>query len=735
MEGRMITNGKQVTIKSDVTLGSASFSTFGAKIVFEGDLTLHDMGGLRVRSSREHHVEIRGNFTQKKRNMGSSVVVGVTLRPKTTKTVMGTYMVEDSVRYELETSTTSIPKLVLHGDFHFGKAGMLDAKIAFKGKERQEVMTAAKTELDTVLVDNPKGITLKSNITQQKDAALTLLRGKVYSDSTKVYTWTVQNVQSEQELRGRSSAQEGSKCGADNDEVCKASILRGSSQSYVASAPVVRHILQGIAGTGAESGGYLFPVGREQGEMSSYRPLILQLPSDLNDTTAVTVTPVMVTDEKMPEWQNFMVPAVGGSLTLDVHADLFWKVDLGKEALPTNTNLRVAAAGLQNVTDVTRLRIVQWDCMWKNPKLAGRVPAQADASSFAVNGYLNGVVNLTQEGIGLGSCAIFGIAANGIENPIDQADLSRGRANLQFIHNLPLTSPAEVHLGEVRIRSNLRFREATAYRPVGAGSHELKIQAAGVPTEQAITSTLSLNPNTNTVVIAHGSLAEPKLKVLDMRMTSSIATKAEVRLVHGSADLGAARVQVMDPTDPMMPVMTLAGNLMLDEDTRRYVSMDPGVQVMQVKSMDGDVEEFYELDLYGYGGQTLVLNLSGMRNDLTILGVDRDGEIVPVQTVTGVEGSAELPTEFALHGNYPNPFNPSTKIQFDLPGNAQVQIQIVDMLGREVMVLPAQEMDAGANRSVELNATRLASGTYLYRIMVTGAEQRHVKTGRMTLVK
>ncbi len=735
MEGIVIMNGKQVTIKSDVTLGSATFSTYGAKIVFEGDLTLHDMGGLRVRSSREHHVEIRGNFTQKRRNMGSSVAVGMTLRPKTTKTVMGTYMVEDSVRYELETSPTAIPQLVLHGDFHFAKAGMLHAKIAFRGEERQEVMTAAKTELDTVVVDNPKGITLKSNITQQKDAALILRRGKVYSDSTKVYTWTVQNVDVERELRGRLSAQTGSKCGADNDEKCKATILRGSRQSHMASVPVVRHMLQGTAGAGFASGGYLFPVGMEKGDMSHYRPLILQLPSDLNDTTAVTVSPIMVPEGAMPAWQNLTVPAAGGNLTLDVYAPIFWKIDLGEE-LPTNTNLRVVADGIRNVTDVTGLRLVQWDCNWENPKLAGRVPAQADASSFAVNGYLSGVVNLTQEGIGLGSCAIFGIAANGIENPIDQADLSGGRANLQFIHNLPLPTPAEVHLGEVRIRSSLRFREATAYRPVEAGSHLLKIQAAGVPTEQAITSTLTLEHDRNYAVIAHGSLAEPKLKVLEMRMTSSVATKAEVRLVHGSADLGPAQVQVMDSNDPTMPVMTLAGNLMLDEATRRYIALDPLVQVMQVKSTDGEVEEFYELDLSGYGGQTLVINLSGTKRDLTMLGVDRNGKIVPIQTVTGAENEmAKLPAEFTLHGNYPNPFNPSTRIQFDLPENAQVQIQIVDMLGRKVITLPAQEFEAGANRSAELNAGSLASGTYLYRIMATGAEQRHVKTGRMMLVK
>ena len=103
-------------------------------------------------------------------------------------------------------------------------------------------------------------------------------------------------------------------------------------------------------------------------------------------------------------------------------------------------------------------------------------------------------------------------------------------------------------------------------------------------------------------------------------------------------------------------------------------------------------------------------------------------------TPTGVE-PAEFPTEFVLHGNYPNPFNPSTRIRFDLPERAQVMLQIVDILGREVMTLPVQEFEAGANQSIELSSTNLASGTYLYKMIAIGAESRYVKTGRMTLVK
>ena len=738
MRGSVQLEGMKVVISRDVTLKSATIWSHSETMEFKKGLMLSEAGGLNAdvnTDTKARSVLIHGDFTQRK-GMTSGELAGVKLDSTTTKTVMGAYVVDsDTVRYVAEAGS----RLILHGDFQFAKAGPLHAMVEFTGENAQKVMTGAKTALHSVTVNNAKGLLLESDVMQQRMATLTLRRGKLHSmPEDSMFTWTVRNVQAEQELRGRLSAQEGSTCGANRDEACQASILKGSVQSYMASVPMVRHLLQGNAGAGFASGGYLFPVGREQGEGSHYRPLILQLPSDLNDTTAVTVTPVSVPDGVIPAWpaENFTVPVTAGSLTLDIYADLFWKVELAEE-LPMNVNLRIVADGIRNVADAKGLRVVQWDCSWSNPKLAGRARLQTDAGSFAVHGYISGVLNLTQEGIDLGKCAILGIAANASENPIDQADLSEGQANIQFIHNLPGSGVVDLQLGQRRIGGGIPFREATGYRAVGAGSVELTIRPA-TPSgqEQAVTYILSLAYGKNYAVIVHGSLADPRLKVLDMRTESSVATKTEVRLVHGLADLGAAQVQVMDLAAPAIPVLTLADDLLPGEATRRYVALDPSMQVIRVLFPDQRVEEVYEMDMFGYGGQTLVLNLSGTREDLTILGVDKNGEIVPTLVLTGAETeSAEIPEEFALHGNYPNPFNPGTRIQFDLPEPAQVQVQVVDLLGREVMVVPAQEMEAGANRSLELNATSLASGTYLYRLIASGAENRHVRTGRMTLIK
>ncbi len=103
--------------------------------------------------------------------------------------------------------------------------------------------------------------------------------------------------------------------------------------------------------------------------------------------------------------------------------------------------------------------------------------------------------------------------------------------------------------------------------------------------------------------------------------------------------------------------------------------------------------------------------------------------------VTDTENEGQLPTEFALKGNYPNPFNPSTTISFDLPETADVSVQVLDLLGREVLAVPSQAFEAGSSRSIQLNASSLSSGIYLYRVIISGVKVSNSLVGTMTLLK
>ena len=96
---------------------------------------------------------------------------------------------------------------------------------------------------------------------------------------------------------------------------------------------------------------------------------------------------------------------------------------------------------------------------------------------------------------------------------------------------------------------------------------------------------------------------------------------------------------------------------------------------------------------------------------------------------------SESPNSFILKGNYPNPFNPSTNIAFALESPSNVSIEVYSIIGQKVMTIPAQRMSAGANQSVLLDASGLASGMYIYRVTARTANNTLTKTGRMTLIK
>ncbi len=81
-----------------------------------------------------------------------------------------------------------------------------------------------------------------------------------------------------------------------------------------------------------------------------------------------------------------------------------------------------------------------------------------------------------------------------------------------------------------------------------------------------------------------------------------------------------------------------------------------------------------------------------------------------------VEESGTLqPRQFALEQNFPNPFNPSTKIQFQIPSREFVVLKVYNLLGQEVATLVNEELNPG-NYRAEFNAQGLPSGFYLYRL-------------------
>lgn len=117
----------------------------------------------------------------------------------------------------------------------------------------------------------------------------------------------------------------------------------------------------------------------------------------------------------------------------------------------------------------------------------------------------------------------------------------------------------------------------------------------------------------------------------------------------------------------------------------------------------------------------------GVRYDL-VVGPEAwvDGEVGPTTT---------MPKRHALEACYPNPFNPLTKIAFELPAPARARLEVLDVAGRRVAVLLDEQL-AGGRHVVEWNGRDargrgVASGTYYYRL----SADDFTRTRSMTLLK
>ncbi|MHB8843022.1 MAG: T9SS type A sorting domain-containing protein [Candidatus Aquicultor sp.] len=94
------------------------------------------------------------------------------------------------------------------------------------------------------------------------------------------------------------------------------------------------------------------------------------------------------------------------------------------------------------------------------------------------------------------------------------------------------------------------------------------------------------------------------------------------------------------------------------------------------------------------------------------------------------EQQTKPPTEFYLGNNYPNPFNPETKLRYQLPIRGKVSLKVFDLLGKEVATLVDEVKEAGTY-DVSFNGKSFTSGVYFYKVQ----SGNYVKIKKMMLLK
>ena len=143
-------------------------------------------------------------------------------------------------------------------------------------------------------------------------------------------------------------------------------------------------------------------------------------------------------------------------------------------------------------------------------------------------------------------------------------------------------------------------------------------------------------------------------------------------------------------------------------------------------------DEFVELSLTGESLQYFESNGVGASNWSSSPATAGEANVL---VLTSSE-AFDLPTEFQLHGNYPNPFNPTTTITYDISDAGQVTLKVFSVLGREVATLVDGVLPIGSYKTAwdgkNTQGEIVPSGTYLYRLTYSnGKSQSRI----MTLLK
>ena len=161
------------------------------------------------------------------------------------------------------------------------------------------------------------------------------------------------------------------------------------------------------------------------------------------------------------------------------------------------------------------------------------------------------------------------------------------------------------------------------------------------------------------------------------------------------------------------------------ESGRIAENLNGGIQTILMRGIDYPIKvkvKDMNITLLQESGKKIYSNLSS-GEEIIIVDESIDKFLV-------VSDNMLTPSEYHLEQNYPNPFNPSTTIKFSVPKESNVNLSIYNVLGELVSTLVDEQMKEGYYE-YEFNASKLASGIYIYRI----SADDFLETKKMVLLK
>lgn len=319
---------------------------------------------------------------------------------------------------------------------------------------------------------------------------------------------------------------------------------------------------------------------------------------------------------------------------------------------------------------------------------------------------------------------------------------------VQFVHNSadPGLESLDVYLNGVLFRSNFEFLSATEPLMIPYGESRL-IELTKPNSHRVILSRTEefINGDSYMFLIQgvqdedgfadnpDGKVIESRIELVKGKHHHYDGDDVRLYVYHSTTDQSGISISLEDET-------VLAENLSYGEMSDTGVSFAPDSYLLEVReSTTNTFIGAFEADLSALSGQVVGIYTTGFAKPADnyngrpfgLVALHEDGTVVELQQATSAATDiADIPSDFGLGQNYPNPFNPTTTIQYSLPEQAEVRLNVYNLMGQRVATLVNDTQSAG-HHSISFDASSLSSGVYIYRIQAGSFTQ----TRKMLMIK
>lgn len=308
-------------------------------------------------------------------------------------------------------------------------------------------------------------------------------------------------------------------------------------------------------------------------------------------------------------------------------------------------------------------------------------------------------------------------------------------AGVQFFHNVNVGTVSVTVDGDELVEE-LTYQSTTDFLSLPAAKQIVIRLVNGTSVVDSLTTTLTFGKNYQVFVVGGSSGKSVEFVVTDVvRTVSTQANQIQYRFVHGITSTERVTLERVTTSTPRQPIQLIALNGEYKSISSYLGHTEPGYTTLQLSS-NGEVLGRFLFNFGEFEGKVVTFVGTGVvGSTLNVLGFEVDGTKIPSSVTTSDEDvETELPSQFTLYSNFPNPFNPTTNIKFDLPESANVKIQVVDVLGRQVLEMNEGTLSSG-QKVVTLDGSRLSSGVYYYKVVAEGSTKTYSQGSKFTLVK